>query len=218
MIDLSLARGMVWSEPCEVAKAIAIVLLGSFFAGCAPPTPAVSTKSARPQAGSTSGSAEVSSMDTTIANSDMLPSQNAIETGAASPTDLSQVSNGRSDSMPSLIVEATGARSREGHYAFAVFANREDFAARSNPVVTGRIAADADSVIWDAGPLPFGEYAIAVYHDANNNQQLDRHAFGYPLEAYGFSRDVRGKLGPPDFRDAAFKIDNESLRMRIQIK
>jgi len=213
MIDLSVARDVVWSDPRRVAGPIAFAvlagLLAGLLAGCAPTTSTPAMPS-RTQAVSTTDSAEVTSSDMTASSSQVLSSSN-------SPGEPA-VTDSLSGSAAVLRVEASGARSQQGHYAFAVYANQEDFVSRSNPVVKGRVAADADSVIWDAGEVPSGEYAIAVYHDANDNQQLDRHAFGYPLEAYGFSRDARGKLGPPAFRDAAFKIDNESLQMRIRIK
>ena len=32
---------------------------------------------------------------------------------------------------------------------------------------------------------------------------------GIPKENYGFSRDARGKFGPPDFDDAAIEVKDE---------
>ena len=34
---------------------------------------------------------------------------------------------------------------------------------------------------------PAGSYAIAVFHDKNNNGKLDKNIFGMPKEGYGFS-------------------------------
>jgi len=42
--------------------------------------------------------------------------------------------------------------------------------------------------------------------------------FGAPQEAFGFSNNVRGTLGPPDFEEAAFTLESDSLSMTITAK
>jgi uncharacterized protein (DUF2141 family) len=63
-----------------------------------------------------------------------------------------------------------------------------------------------------------GRYAIAVLHDANNNNKADRALFLMPKEGYGFSRDAKVRMGPPKFKAAAFDVTAEdqtqSIRMR----
>lgn len=63
-----------------------------------------------------------------------------------------------------------------------------------------------------------GRYAIAVLHDANNNDKADRALFLMPKEGYGFSRDAKVRMGPPKFKAAAFDVNTEdqsqSIRMR----
>jgi uncharacterized protein (DUF2141 family) len=38
--------------------------------------------------------------------------------------------------------------------------------------------------------LPAGDYAFAVYHDANGNGKLDRNGVGMPTEDYAFSNNA----------------------------
>jgi uncharacterized protein (DUF2141 family) len=47
--------------------------------------------------------------------------------------------------------------------------------------------------------------AIAVYHDENNDGQLNRNRLGIPTERYGFSRNARGLTGPPGFEQAVIR-------------
>ena len=61
-----------------------------------------------------------------------------------------------------------------------------------------------------------GVYAIAVYHDENNNGQFDR-LFAIPLEKYGFSNNAKVFLGPPTFKEASFQVKNNEFK-RISIK
>jgi uncharacterized protein (DUF2141 family) len=66
--------------------------------------------------------------------------------------------------------------------------------------------------------LPCGEYAIKVFHDENNNGKLDKRVFGIPSEAYGFSNDARGTMGPPEYEKAAFQLDSAGKELVIHIK
>ena len=52
--------------------------------------------------------------------------------------------------------------------------------------------------------LPFGEYAIALTHDENNNHKIDQNWLGIPKEGVGASNNAQGKRGPPDFNMAKF--------------
>jgi uncharacterized protein (DUF2141 family) len=54
--------------------------------------------------------------------------------------------------------------------------------------------------------LPTGTYALACFHDANDNDELDSGFTGIPTENYAFSNNVRGTFGPPDLADQLFTL------------
>jgi len=62
-----------------------------------------------------------------------------------------------------------------------------------------------------------GTYAIALYHDADDDNELDRGLFGIPTEGYGFSRNAGGGLSGPSFRDAAVEV-GPAQRVRSVIR
>jgi uncharacterized protein (DUF2141 family) len=62
-----------------------------------------------------------------------------------------------------------------------------------------------------------GTYAIAVFHDANGNGQLDRSFLGLPSEPYGFSNDV-GRRGPPNFEAARIVVKEPTTTIVIPIR
>ena len=70
-----------------------------------------------------------------------------------------------------------------------------------------KITTHKSNVTFD--DLPAGVYAIRYYHDKNNNEKMDTGMFGIPLEGYGFSNDARGFMGPPDFEDEVFNLDQD---------
>lgn len=54
--------------------------------------------------------------------------------------------------------------------------------------------------------VPAGTWAVIVYQDENENNQLDRNFIGVPKENYGFSRDAVNPFGPPSFDQAAIEV------------
>jgi uncharacterized protein (DUF2141 family) len=56
-----------------------------------------------------------------------------------------------------------------------------------------------------------GVYAIGLYHDADDDNELDRGVFGVPTEGYGFSRNVGGGLSAPGFAEAALQVAADAL-------
>lgn len=63
-----------------------------------------------------------------------------------------------------------------------------------------------------------GTYAIALLHDENDNGRADRALGMMPTEGFGFSRDARVRMGPPDFDDAAFTVSTDSNRQTIRMR
>jgi len=63
-----------------------------------------------------------------------------------------------------------------------------------------------------------GTYAIALLHDENDNGRADRALGMMPTEGFGFSRDARVRMGPPDFDDAAVTIGENATRLTIRMR
>ena len=65
--------------------------------------------------------------------------------------------------------------------------------------------------------VPYGDYAVKVFHDENDNKKIDMGWRG-PTERYGFSNGARGFMGPPSFENAKFSLDRADLRVEIELK
>ncbi len=65
--------------------------------------------------------------------------------------------------------------------------------------------------------LPEDNYAISVFQDENENDELDTNIFGIPKEPYGFSK-IKGMITRrPTFEKCKFKVQGDTeitLRMR----
>jgi uncharacterized protein (DUF2141 family) len=71
---------------------------------------------------------------------------------------------------------------------------------------------------WIAEDLACGVYAVASFHDVNNNKKLDTNLFGVPRESYGFSSGVRGRLNMPKYKEVSFKLQDALTELTIAIK
>jgi uncharacterized protein (DUF2141 family) len=137
---------------------------------------------------------------------------------ATHPQTTEMVSAESPQLAPILDVTLAVARSEKGVYSCGLFANEDDFNKRQNPLVSAQVAIAPEPAKWTIDSLPPGSYAIAVFHDENENGKLDRNAFGYPTEVYGFSNNARGKLGPPAYDDVRFELGDEPMKLEIRLK
>lgn len=117
----------------------------------------------------------------------------------------------------SIIVN--GIASSNGNIMIGVYDNAEQFPDYENAILGKVIPSKDGSIQCEFPNLSDGKYAIAVWHDENSNQKLDTNWVGIPKEKYGFSNNVFGKFGPPDFEDVMFLIhNNETKKLTINLK
>jgi len=66
-----------------------------------------------------------------------------------------------------------------------------------------------------------GQYAAYIIHDRNQNGKMDSNLVGFPLEAFGFSNDIRPRLLPvpkhPSWKDTGFVVKPGENRIRIRV-
>ena len=65
--------------------------------------------------------------------------------------------------------------------------------------------------------IPYGTYAVSLFHDKNNNGEIDRSSIGFPIEPYGVSGN-KIVIGPPKFNDCKFKINASFKTINIVLK
>jgi uncharacterized protein (DUF2141 family) len=63
-----------------------------------------------------------------------------------------------------------------------------------------------------------GVYAVAVYHDANRDQDFNRSRIGMPTEGFGFSNDAPTRFGLPSFDAVRFKANSGETRVAVKMR
>ncbi len=116
----------------------------------------------------------------------------------------------------SLSVEVTNIEELKGGVLFAVYSSADDYMNPERACLMARVDVDSKTATWNC-ELPKGEYAIAIFHDIDDNDELNTSRVGLPKEPYGFSNNARGMFGPPSFKDSSFDLDADlsiSIRLR----
>lgn len=109
-----------------------------------------------------------------------------------------------------------GCSNDDGHVRIGLHAAHQGFDADAFRSAAASIQAGTATHVFEN--IPYGTYAIRLFHDANDNDKLDTHFMGTPKEAYGFSNNARGRFGPPSFDEAAFVLDADSLMINITVR
>jgi uncharacterized protein (DUF2141 family) len=111
---------------------------------------------------------------------------------------------GQSAAMAATVeVHVTGVTGASGKVNVAV-CDKERFL--KDCLYSGSAPAREGETVVTINGVPEGDWAVLAYQDENKNDKLDRNLIGIPSENYGFSRDARGRFGPPDFSDAVINV------------
>ncbi|MRW89628.1 DUF2141 domain-containing protein [Duganella sp. FT80W] len=114
-----------------------------------------------------------------------------------------------------LTIQVDGVASDQGQVMVAVFNSADTFPSKALRAVT--VPARSGKVQLRIDGLPAGEYALAVYHDANGNGKLDRNLMGMPTEDYGFSNNALGKRGAPSYADARIVLPDGGATTSVNL-
>ena len=110
-----------------------------------------------------------------------------------------------------LKVIILGLKSDEGKAKIALFDSKERYSGGGEPLRGFSIAIRGGTAECTFEGIPYGTYAIKVYHDKNGNDKLDTNFMGIPKEPYGFSNDARGAFGPVKWDAAKFAFNSKSM-------
>jgi uncharacterized protein (DUF2141 family) len=115
----------------------------------------------------------------------------------------------------SLDLAFRGMISPQGDISTGVF-TREDRMPRP-PTETASAPADARMIHLHMFDVQPGSYALAVYHDVNDDGKLDTNLSGKPLEPWGMSNNPPAGDARPTFDDARFVLPPEGTRLIINL-
>jgi uncharacterized protein (DUF2141 family) len=123
----------------------------------------------------------------------------------------------RMDSKSNLTVTVTNIQKSKGKISFGLFRKVDSFPVKGKQFKGVFIDTKKPSTKYTFENLADGQYAVAIFHDENENGIMDKNMFGAPTEAYGFSRNARGTFSAPSFEEAKIDLkENKSIEIWIK--
>jgi uncharacterized protein (DUF2141 family) len=121
-------------------------------------------------------------------------------------------------SAGNVVVHVQHQGNEKGYMMLALYKTEDGFPSQSQKaIIQLRQPVKAITTTMRIDALPAGNYAIAVFHDKNNDGKLNTNMIGAPTEAYGFSNNARKIFSAPSFKEAMFQHVNETT-LSITIK
>jgi uncharacterized protein (DUF2141 family) len=120
-----------------------------------------------------------------------------------------------------ITININSIRNSKGTVKWAVYNKESNFiSTEAGFADAGETKAKEGSVTVKTKPPPDGTYAISIFHDENNNSEIDFNFFGLPIEGFGFSQNPTLYFGPPKFKECTFvkKGNNtQSVKMKYYL-
>ncbi len=108
-----------------------------------------------------------------------------------------------------LTVKVTRIKHQQGTVEIGLYGKEHCFPKVGKQCKKGRVKVEGNSVEYRFTGLENGSYAIATYHDENNDKSCNKNSFGIPTEAYAFSNNVRPFLSAPAFKSCRFWVTED---------
>lgn len=108
-----------------------------------------------------------------------------------------------------LSVNVQGVKNSEGNISFAIYDSSDAFLKFDKVFKSDSTRALSGSTQLLIDDLPEGEYALAIFHDENGNDELDTNWLGIPKEAVGFSNAKMKTFGPPSFKECLINLHGD---------
>ena len=89
---------------------------------------------------------------------------------------------------------------------------KEEFIGKKSEIKDGKVVLEFNDV-------PDGTYAISLFHDEDDNGEMNTNFMGFPQENYGVSNNAPANFGPPKWKDAKFEVKNgETIKQEIELR
>jgi len=113
-----------------------------------------------------------------------------------------------------LIVKGFKSTQGVAHIFLYDVSGSDDVNSTPSVYLNGESTLSGEGINYEFSNVPFGEYAIKVYHDENSNGQFDSGPEG---EALGFSQDISVASGLENIAKAKFSFHTSKVIVNVQL-
>lgn len=119
----------------------------------------------------------------------------------------------------SLTVKIDGLKNQSGQVCLSLFSGSQGFPSDGDRALQVRcvdLEEGTPAITFDH--LKPGSYAVAAFHDFNDDGIFNLNGLGIPKEGFGFSKNPKILTGIPKFRDVVVVIVGRINNIRIKLQ
>lgn len=117
----------------------------------------------------------------------------------------------------SLIIEVKNIEKLKGMVWVGIYRSEEDFLNKEKAIIYGYDVYQLETMTIEIPDFPYGQYAMALFHDENNNGEMDRNIVGIPSEPYAFSQPLKSKWRLPKFSEVIFDFNAQNTTLNTAL-
>jgi len=118
-----------------------------------------------------------------------------------------------------VTVDVSTFRNSKGMLGCRLYSGGAGFPESSKGTVERRVAISGATARCTFADLPPGTYAVAVMHDENDNQKLDKNFLGIPIEGYGVSNNHTHAMSSPTWDESKFVVAaGQNVRLAVALR
>jgi uncharacterized protein (DUF2141 family) len=118
-----------------------------------------------------------------------------------------------------IVVDVSNLRNTKGVCLIGLYDNAKSFSGKGEPVRKVKVSIKEKTATAVLENVPAGTYAIAVVHDANDNNRFDTNFIGIPTEGYGASQNKLPFAAAPKFEENKFSTTpNVTTTINIRLR
>jgi len=116
-----------------------------------------------------------------------------------------------------LTINISNIKTKKGSIQIGLYDDPKVFPEVGKEMQRFYIEVDSKDFSYTLKDLQKGTYAIAIYHDLNNDKECNTNFIGIPKEPYGFSNNIKPVFSAPSFKKTAIVL-NEDKEIMIKLR
>lgn len=116
-----------------------------------------------------------------------------------------------------LVIQVDNISQNTGIIWVGIYNSVENYLVKEKAIVEGIKVSNTESQKLVIEDLPYGTYAVALFHDINANGEMDRNLLGIPSEPYAFSQKPKSKWRIPKFEEVKFTFSHHQQQLHTTL-
>ena len=116
-----------------------------------------------------------------------------------------------------LKIVVNNIRNSKGQIVFCLYNLKENFPYSEKAMFSSFVKVNGNTAECTFMNIEMGTYAVSVFHDEDNNRQINSNFIGIPKEGVGASNNAKGHMGPPKYEDAKFDFNMSEQIIKITL-